>query len=125
VLGEYAPRGANPYWRIRLRPHRFFPGVKVVGGAIQVRRSRVILAAKLGRALKPHEIAHHKDENRDNDTMSNIERLTPAQHNRHHKVGSRHSTISKQKISESLKQAYVAGRHRRIYNRDKLGRIVS
>jgi hypothetical protein len=125
VVGEYAPRGSNRYWRLRLRPHRFFPGVRAVNGAIHVRRSRVMLAAKLGRALTPQEFAHHEDENRGNDSMENLRLVSAAAHNRHHKVGSRHSEASRRKIGESLKRAYTAGKHRRKFNRDERGRIVS
>jgi hypothetical protein len=125
VIGEYPPGGANRYWRVRLRPHHFFPTVRSVRGGIYVRRSRVILASKLGRALRPKEHAHHNDEDRGNDAVGNIEPLSPAAHNRHHKTGSRHAVISKRRISESLKRAYASGARRRpvISTRDNLGRI--
>lgn len=109
VVGEYAPSGKNLYWRVRIRPHRFFPGVKVISDGCHVRRSRVLLAAKLGRALTPQEHAHHGDEDRDNDTAANIELLTAAEHNRRHKVGSRHTAVSRAQISDTLKRMHAAG----------------
>ena len=55
VIGEYAPNAKCPYWRVRIRPHRFFPNAPVVSNGIYVRRNRVMLAAKLGHALLPAE----------------------------------------------------------------------
>lgn len=127
VVGEYSPTGKNRYWRVRIRPHPFFPTVKVVSNGIGVRRSRVLLAAKLGRALTLQEHAHHRDEDRNNDGADNIEPLSPNEHNRHHKIGSTHGADSRTKTSSSLKLAYAEGRHRKstISKRDKLGRITS
>ena len=125
VIGEYAPSRKNRYWRVRIRPHRFFPNVVVRSGGADVRRSRVILASKLGRALTTAEHAHHGDEDRDNDVPGNIESLSAAEHNRHHKTNYRHTQAAKSRIRLSLKQAYKEGRHARlpISNRDTKGRI--
>ena len=110
VVGEYPARGANPYARVRMRPHPFFPGVRVVCGAIVVHRSRAVLASKLGRALTPQEHAHHDDECRDNDAPDNVEPLSAAEHNRHHKTGSKHTEQAKARISAGLKRAIAEGR---------------
>lgn len=128
VIGEYAPNAKCPYWRVRIRPHRFFPNVPVVCNGIYVRLSRVMLAAKLGCALLPSEHAHHDDENRNNDTAGNVELLTAAEHNRHHKTGSTHRPESRAKTSLTLKQKYAAGEKKKpdpITNRDHLGRITT
>lgn len=109
VIGEYAAKGKNRYWRVRIRPHPFFPNVPVVCGGCDVRRSRVILASKLGRALTPKEHAHHGDEDRNNDTPHNIEPLSPAEHNRHHKIGTKHHAKSRAKTSATLKRLYATG----------------
>jgi hypothetical protein len=110
VIGEYAPTAKNPYWRARIRPHRFFPGVPVIGGGLHVRRSRVVLAAKLGRALTAQEHAHHDDEDRTHDTLGNLLLLSAAEHNRHHKTGSKHTAEAKNRISRSLRLAIAEGR---------------
>lgn len=125
VIGEYAPGGKNAYWRVRLRPHHFFPNVPVVCNGIYVRRSRVILASKLGRSLTPAEHAHHEDENVNNDAAGNIESLSAAEHNRHHKTGSRHTAASRAKTSATLKRLYAVGAMtpKPITKRDNLGRI--
>jgi hypothetical protein len=109
VIGEYPARGKNRYWRVRIRPHRFFPDAPVVSNGIYVRRSRVVLASKLGRALTPAEHAHHRDEDRNSDVPGNVELLTAAEHNRHHKTGSKHTAASRAKTSETLKRMYAAG----------------
>jgi hypothetical protein len=111
VVGEYPARGKNLYWRLRIRPHPFFPDAKVVFNGIYVRRNRVVLAAKLGRALTAQEIAHHDDEDRENDAPDNLESKTHAEHNRHHKTGSKHREESKQKTAASVRLAYAEGRH--------------
>lgn len=125
VIGEYAPSVKNRYWRVRIRPHRFFPDVAIRFGGAYVRRSRVILASKLGRALTVEEHAHHGDEDRNNDVPGNIESLSAAEHNKHHRTNSRHTQDTKNRIRLSLKQAYMDGRHARpsISNRDTKGRI--
>lgn len=125
VIGEYAPRGKNRYWRVRIRPHRFFQGVPVVCGGCYVRRSRVLLAAELGRSLTLQEHAHHDDEDRNNDAIDNLKALSAADHNRHHKTGTKHRPESRSKTSETLKRLYASGAMKRtqIINRDAQGRI--
>lgn len=125
VIGEYAPSKQNRYWRVRIRPHAFFPNVPVRYGGIYVRRSRVVLASKLGRALTAEEHAHHGDEDRDNDAPANVAPLTAAEHNRHHKAGARHTEQAKARIAASLKRAHAEGRMPAnvITNRNHLGQI--
>lgn len=127
VIGEYPPKGNNAYWRVRIRPHQFFHHVVLRCGGIYVRRSRVILASKLGRALTCEEHAHHCNEDKVDDAGSNVEPISPAEHNRHHKTGTRHTETSKQQLRESMKRAYAEGRHERfaIATRDTQGRIAS
>lgn len=109
VIGEYSPSAKTPYWRVRIRPHEFFQDVRVIGGGCTVRRSRAVLASSLGRPLLPSEHAHHDDEDRSNDVASNITPLSAAEHNRHHKTGSKHRDDSKAKTSAALKAAYKSG----------------
>jgi hypothetical protein len=127
VIGEYPPTNGCPYWRVRVRPHPFFEGTPIRSNGYDVRRSRVLLASKLGRALTPQEHAHHEDEIREHDTPGNLEPLSAAEHNRHHKIGARHTKAARDRISASVKRAYAEGRHVRlpIINRDTQGRIAS
>lgn len=126
VIGEYPPKGKNRYWRVRIRPHRFFSG-RVVGGGLYVRRSRAVMSSVLGRALLPSEHVHHKNEDRDDDSPSNLELLNAADHNAHHKFGFQHTEQTKAQISGSLKRAYTEGRHKKpsIKSRDSIGRITA
>lgn len=109
VVGEYAPTAKNRYWRVRIRPHPFFPDVAVHHGGQMVRRSRVVLASKLGRPLSPQEHAHHGDEDRSNDSPANVEPQSPAEHNRLHKTGTKHRPDSRARTSAALKRLYASG----------------
>ena len=126
VIGEYPPAAGNRYWRVRIRPHPFFHGVRVRFGGIYIHRSRAILASKLGRALTPAEHAHHGEDGPRQDTPTNLEVLSASEHNRHHKTGSRHTAETKARIGAAVKRAFAEGRHSRpaITNRDNLGRIA-
>jgi hypothetical protein len=110
VIGEYPLRGLNRYVRVRIRPHRFFPEAKRIAGGCCVRRSRVVMASKLGRALLVTENVHHRDEDRTNDSPDNLQLIGTAEHNRHHKTGSKHSEKSKRRISAGLRLAISEGR---------------
>lgn len=48
---------------------------------------RVVAERKLGRALAPGEIVHHKDGNKKNNHPDNLEVMTQAQHMREHGLG--------------------------------------
>ena len=108
VIGEYKPNKKNRYWRVRIREHEFF-SAPIIHGGMYVRRSRVVMASIVGRALLESEHVHHKDENVNNDTPGNLELISPTEHNKHHKTGSKHNLLSKTKISESLKKSYKNG----------------
>ena len=110
VVGEYAPSAKNPYWRVRIRPHPFFPDVAPICGGQHIRRNRVVLASKLGRTPSVDELAHHDNEDRTDDSRPNIVRMTPAEHNRHHKTGTKHTEETKAKISAGLRLAIAEGR---------------
>lgn len=126
VVGEYEARGQNRYFRLRIRPHPFFPNSKIAGGAISVQRSRVVMTSIIGRAISSCEHIHHKDRDRSNDDPSNLELLSADDHNKHHKTGTRHSVDSKAKISAGLRRALAEGRKKItvITHRDEKGRIV-
>lgn len=49
-----------------------------------VKRADVVLESKIGRPLKKHEIAHHKDRNKANDAPENLELTTVSDHARLH-----------------------------------------
>lgn len=46
---------------------------------------RVLMENKLGRLLLPGEVVHHRDEDKTNDAIENLELLSTSEHSRHHK----------------------------------------
>lgn len=109
VIGEYKPSGLNKYWRVRIKEHPLF-NAKVVSGGMYVRRSRMVMTSVLGRALLESEHVHHKDEDVNNDSPGNLKLLSADEHNKHHKIGCKHTEESKSKIGNSLKAAYESGK---------------
>lgn len=47
----------------------------------------------LGRYLAPYEEVHHKDENTDNNDLTNLEVKTIREHHKHHSIGSIYKDI--------------------------------
>jgi hypothetical protein len=126
VIGEYAPNAHLPYWRLRIRPHPFFDSKPVCGG-LYVRRSRVLMSAHLGRPLLRSEHVHHKNHDRTDDRIENFELLDAADHNRHHKTGTKHRPESKAKTAASMHRAHATGLHAKpeIVKRRPNGQIVT
>ena len=108
VIGEYAPNSKCPYWRVRVRPHPLLVG-KVVSNGIYMRRSRVVATSVLGRIIPPEEHVHHEN-GREDDDPKHLEVLTAAQHNQHHKTGSKHTQEAKDRIGSSVKRSYQDGK---------------
>lgn len=96
--------------------HPLFPNSKINNDTSRPRQylqlARVIMTSILGRPLARDEHVHHKDENVHNNDPSNLEILTSDQHNKHHKIGYKHREEIKLQIGNSLKLAYVEGRHK-------------
>ena len=68
-----------------------------------VRRSHLVMEKKLGRYLKPWEIVHHKDENKSNDSASNLEVLTLAEHIKIHKPHRFRSEEQRQRLGNMFR----------------------
>lgn len=118
------------YWRVE-GPHVLFPNATLTHYAynepvFEVERARMLMAIKLGRPLESHEIVHHKNNNSEEDSEWNLELTTQAEHNKHHKTGTRHSEEVKEQIGRAVHFAYQEGRHRvtQISQRDAQGRIL-
>lgn len=115
IIGEYPPNKNYRYWRVRVRPHPFFEGKRVVSGGIDMARSRAVMSAHLGRKLESWEHVHHGEQGREVDDINNLELLTAADHNRHHHKGWKHPEWSKEKIGAGVRRAYDEGRMNQRY----------
>jgi uncharacterized protein YbdZ (MbtH family) len=109
VVGEYCKKR---YVMCYIEAHHLFPNSKVSAiGRQTVQRSRVMMTALLGRTLDRNEHVHHGPLGRQDDSYENISLLPVADHNRHHKLGWKHSLATRDQIAESLLTAYKEGRH--------------
>lgn len=57
------------------------------GSTRSVLEHREVMEAHLGRALRSNEHVHHKDGNRSNNELSNLEVLSPSEHAKRHACG--------------------------------------
>ena len=109
VIGE-SYSGTYVHCYIEARPD-LFPNSKVSKYNRQtIQRGRVVLTSLLGRPLARNEHVHHKKDKK-NDHLDNLEILWAGEHNKHHKLGSKHSEETKRQIGMSLTRAYQEGRH--------------
>lgn len=69
----------NGYVVLLLRNH------PMADGSGRVLEHRYVMANHLGRHLKPGEIVHHKNEDRGDNRIENLELMTAAQHSRLHR----------------------------------------
>lgn len=93
-LGDRYFDDHNGYWIVCVRGHPLFPGKSWVN------EHRKLLAEKLCRPLKRHEIAHHINEIKTDNRPKNIELKTRATHAKAHGTGRRHSQETREKMSE-------------------------
>jgi hypothetical protein len=80
--------GAIRRWRgaskgVSLKPNGYF---EITTGPNKGRSLHsVVLENKIGRRLKVGEVAHHKDENKQNNHPDNLEVMTRSEHTKHHR----------------------------------------
>jgi hypothetical protein len=80
----------NPHWNERGRAIRKdgYAVVRVTGGR-WVREHRVLMERKVGRKLLRHEYVHHRNGNKLDNRISNLELMSASQHSGHHMTSER------------------------------------
>lgn len=78
-----------------------YKAIKVDGKKID--EHRYIMEQYLGRKLTRNEVVHHKDGNKANNDIENLELTTLSEHTRQHQLGKIPSEETRQKLSEALK----------------------
>ena len=53
-------------------------------GRKQIKKHRLIMEESIGRVLTPKEVVHHKDENKLNNAIHNLQIMSVKEHNQHH-----------------------------------------
>lgn len=104
------------YVMVRIEANlKLFPNSAITpAGRQYVQRARVIMTAKLGRALRTDEHVHHKNEKRrHDDSLRNLELKGAFAHNSEHHRGMKHSADAKRRISATLRATYADGRRKR------------
>ncbi len=61
---------------------------RTVSKGVQVLEHRIIMSEFIGRSLERNEHVHHKDGNRQNNDILNLELLTATEHAKHHMTSS-------------------------------------
>ncbi len=128
-------REISPEWRAKLsdasKRHgdQFAVGISYkTGGYAEHTRGEhkgrsvhvVVMEQHIGRRLLPGEVVHHKDENKQNNDLSNLELTTRSEHSSIHRAEEKARGAGKAKISHEIaaqiRAAYAAGgtSHRKL-----------
>ena len=97
--------------KIKLKSHTFinkrseycryqYKRIRTKDGLID--EHRLVMEQYLGRKLRPDEVVHHINGNKQDNRIENLEVMTNSEHARLHKVGRAVSEKTKQKIREKL-----------------------
>lgn len=105
------------------KPNHPFVNKKVGKGYIS--EHRLVMEKKLGRYLKPNEIIHHIDRNRNNNKTINLQLMTRKRHSQLHLLGRKLSEKTKQKISKANKGRIVSELTKKKLSLAGKGRIMS
>lgn len=81
-----------------------------IGNGKQVLEHRYLMEKFVGRKLNKDEFVHHKDGNKKNNNISNLQLMTPAEHTSHHHLGKTNLNKRLFEIFETLPKASVLGK---------------
>jgi len=68
---------------------------QIKGRKYRIKRSRIIMQLHLNKKLSIFEMVHHKDGNKQNDSIENLEIISPEEHNSLHFAGKRDRKTTK------------------------------
>lgn len=112
-MGVYDKRGAkNPRWKGGRRKRkdgyvlRYAPGHPYANKNI-VLEHRLVMEAKIGRYLKPHEIVHHINGIKDDNRIENLELTRRPEHSRMHSLGNSGSPFVPRASKAKVVRLYI------------------
>lgn len=85
-----------------------YKAIKVNGKKMD--EHRYVMEQYLGRELTRDEVVHHKDGNKENNDIENLELMSLSEHSKQHRLGNTLSEEAKQKLSEALTGHIAANR---------------
>ena len=87
-----------------------YKGIKVDGKKVD--EHRYVMEQHLGRPLEPNEVVHHKDGDKRNNDIDNLELTSRSEHSRMHRLGQ----VGTQEMRENLSKARKgkASKNRRL-----------
>jgi hypothetical protein len=115
-------------WQSQTRPvvrvkhvymHGNYPAISIHGDKFHIHR--LILSWHYKRSLKREEYAHHKDKNKMNARLSNLELMSESAHQSHHNKGKKVSAVTRKRLTEANKRNWATKwKHRRAYETPEL-----
>ena len=99
--GNRIERGYRLVWIPK--DHQYAKMLRRSAGGLRVFEHRLVMALHLGRPLETGEVVHHKDGNKLNNDINNLELTTPGKHIVDHGIG------YKEGYAKGMEEGYKAG----------------